>query len=132
MTSQKFNKRFRDLINQLINDGYTKYDICAISFGAQRMDQLSKFLSGRDLGTKPLSKVFDSLDYELHLIPLPKGISEDSKYLDELTNDVFESLLLVFNEYLENINLVKTKKDSQTLIIDNYIQKIVDDINSQK
>lgn len=128
MKLDRFNCDFRELLKSLISDGFTKKDISSLTFGVYRQDQLIEFLNGRDISGKPLSRVLDDLGFELHVVPIPKKDIETREYLDSLTTDVFETLRLIFVDYLEQQQSTKNKKKLIFYFIDNIIQKINNEV----
>lgn len=114
MISEDLNKVIRDFLNKLIEDNYKKQHICYLTLGSQSSPQIEKFLSGTDLGIKPLRKFMDAFDYDLHLVPVPKDDPDDiidniTKYTDDFI-EVFKLLLL---SNLTNTDVIKSKSKSK-------------------
>ena len=132
MKADKLNENLRTLIENLINDGYLKYNIAALTLGASRMDQINKFLDGRDMGIKPLVKFFDALGFDLHIVPIPKDSPETEKNtVNELAKEALSSAIWILSDWLENTQQLETAKQSNTSVITAATEKFLSKINPE-
>jgi len=126
MKFSEYNDSIRNILIQLINDGYNKHQICKSTLGAQRGPQFESFLTEKNLGIKPLSRLIDSLDYELHLVPIPKGNNEKLQIVSDLSNnfeDDFKfNLIEVLEDVKKNKDIQKSKKET---IFDDYVNSLI-------
>ncbi len=125
MKPEDFNSELREIILNLISDGYLKYDITSITLGPQRMHSINRFCEGRDMGVKPLTSFLDALDFDLYLVAIPKDSIEDKTYIESFSRDALETIALTLNEYLENTMYIKGKKKSQEFIIDTVFNEFI-------
>ena len=107
MDFESYNRCIRDLINSIIDDGYKHSQVCAITVGNQRSSQLKDFLNGKNLGFKPHDKIMNSLDYTMHLVPIPNGNKEKNEIVEDLTKDFIDDFKFSMIEYLENEDKIK-------------------------
>jgi len=124
MKSDILNQKIRDVIENLISDGFLKYDIASVTFGSNRMDQLAKFLEGRDIGIKPLQTIFDAIGYEIHIVPVLKNNIVESEKMSETANEAVESLSWILFDYLENKKNKHKKIDPFDVLVDNIVNTI--------
>lgn len=124
MNLETFNYELRDLLKTLSSDGFTKKDISSLTFGSYRQDQLSEFLNGRDVSGKPLSRIFDDLGFDLHLVPINKKDIENREIVDRLALDSFDTLRLIFVDFLQQKYDAKKKKKLINVFIDKILNKI--------
>ena len=90
------NHVLRKIIQDLIDIGYKKTIIGKLLLGQSGYIPMIDFLDHEDrsFGVKPLSRLAEVLDYEMHIVFVEK--SEESKdisdNLDQINNEFFESL----------------------------------------
>lgn len=124
MNLEKFNESMRSMFIDLISDGYNQNDISAVTFGANRQDQLKEFLRGRRISGKPLINMFNDLGFEVHIVPVNKSDLAVVEKINEITSNVMEAMQLTFVNYLENKNQEKKRKKNMILFIDYILEKI--------
>lgn len=123
MNLRRFNSELRSLFESLISDGFLQKDLSSITFGINRQDQLKSFLEGRDVGGKPLQRIFDELGFELHLVPIYKKDIDSLENVESITNDSLEAMRLLFVGCLENFENKRRKKSNLVTYVDDFIKK---------
>lgn len=120
MQSDRFNEKLRSIFQKLINDGFSKTDVANVSLGATRIDQLNGFLSGTNLGIKPLVKIFNLMGYTLHLVPIVKKDQNLEKKINEITFKGFDSIEWLLFDYLQKKmnEQLQTRKSSTTIMLE--------------
>ncbi len=129
MIHVEYSEVLRNLFKELLDDGYNKKQIATVVLGPQRGNQFNKFMKGGFLGLVPLTKILDSIEYNLHLVAIPKTQTEETEKITKLTEDFIEDLRFNLVEYLE-MNKSKSndtpKQYSGQVSID--ISDVADDI----
>lgn len=109
--TEELNTLLREFFKSLENDGYPGQDICSATLGAQAKPTYDNFIkNNKVLGVKPLSRIFDNLGYDLHLIPIKKENLETSTQLNNTTLEFVTDSNLELRNFFEN--RVPTKKKS--------------------
>ena len=102
MKFEECNLLIRNIISDLISDGYKKNQICSVTLGGQRYAQMENFLKGSNLGVKPLSRIIETIGYDLMLVPIAKTDVEKINFVNEITDDFIESFRHELIDFLEN------------------------------
>ena len=126
MDLDKFNAELRAILDNLNQDGYSLNAISKVTFGANRVDQLTKFIKGRDLSGNPIRRMFEDFGFKINIIPIHKNNIEDQEKIDKLTYDMLDALQMSMVNYLETLNENKQMKKN----IINYVDKITQKINN--
>ncbi len=127
MKFEEYNDSIRELIKELISDGYNKFQICSATLGAQRGPQFQGFIENKNLGIKPLSRLINGLNYDLHLVAIPNNDVEKEQIIYELNSEFEDNLKFNLIEYLESIKKNKEQeKVNKTNIFDDVAQSIID------
>lgn len=118
------NTELRDFCQKLIDDGYSKSQICTLLLGQQKLPMFSQFLENqeRNFGIGVLAQIFEIFDYELAVVPILKNGDDENK-LTELYNRFVENYRLKLTEGLSN----QEKVDGRTTK-DGKVQKAITDI----
>lgn len=123
MNFQRFNHELRKVLKNLVEDGFLQKDISSITFGLNRQDQLRAFLAGRDIYGKPLNRIFDSLNFELHIVPILKTDFKTQEKINKLSHDALCSIQLMSTDYLTN-NQATVRKNNIFHFVDYVIKNI--------
>lgn len=91
MKVKTLNDFLRNVFKQLIDDGYTKRQICMLTLGAQSEPQFDGFLQGKDFGIKPLSKILDAFGYNFEIGIVKKDNIENEKIINKLNDPFLEN-----------------------------------------
>lgn len=102
MKVENLNSVLRDVINQLVADGYRKKPICDGTLGSQSNPQFDGFIKGKDLGIKPLSRLLDGLGYEILTIPVRKDDKVKFQWVTEQMVTFAQDSKSQLIQYLEN------------------------------
>lgn len=124
MKSLDFNNELRKIFNSFISDGFIKSDISAVTFGLNRQDQLVQFLSGRDMGIKPLNKIFDNLGFEFHIVPILTTDTDNQEIVNNIAQDSLDGLNMILFDYLQNKKQNKNKKSGIAIFVDELINNL--------
>ncbi len=127
MQFEEYNDVVRELTKELISDGYSKYQICKSTLGSQSGPQFEGFIKEKNLGIKPLSRMINNLEYELHLVPIPKDDTAKKLVVDQYTDDFVENLKFNLVEYLESVkqNSIETRKKNKESIFDSVVAEML-------
>lgn len=122
----ELNNEIREFCRKLINDGYTKSQICGLLLGSQKLPMFSQFLDNdnRNFGLSVLSGMLDAFGYKLELVPVLKESSNQEPKLNELNAKFLENYKFILMENLNN-NTVRKDNEKKTLF-----QKAVGDLVS--
>jgi hypothetical protein len=114
MNHVEINAELRDFCQQLIDDGYTKSQICSLLLGQQKLPMFTQFMESdnRNFGIGVLSNIFEIFGYELQIVPVLKDTPEDSKITD-LKNRFTENYRMMLTEGLSNQERTKIEKESK-------------------
>jgi len=114
MNHVEINAELRDFCQQLIDDGYTKSQICSLLLGQQKLPMFTQFMesNSRNFGIGVLSNIFEIFGYELQIIPVLKETPEDPK-ITELKNRFTENYRMMLTEGLSNQERTKIEKESK-------------------
>jgi len=124
MKPNDFNNHLRNIFSSLLSDGFLKSDLSNVTFGNNRQDQLKEFLAGRNLGLKPLNKIFEPLGFEFHMVPILKSKVKDQELVNNMANDALESIRWILLDYLENLKAKKREKSGIAEFADSKIGEI--------
>jgi len=104
----ELNAELRDFCKQIINDGYTKSQVCSLLLGQQKLPMFSQFLDNdnRNFGIGVLSQIFDIFGYKLEVVPVLKSGSEEDPKLTENYNKFVENYRMMISEGLANQEVV--------------------------
>jgi hypothetical protein len=129
MLFQETNDLLRMIFDQLEKDGYKKKDMCNLTLGNQCSPMFNEFVKGKDLGIKPLSRMFEPFGYELHLVPVPKKgtDAETSTLLEKLKTDFIETCKFAMIENLDNEAIISKARNKVTGIF----KEVQDDLLAQ-
>ncbi len=126
MKFEEYNSSIRELIKELVSDGYNKFQICNATLGSQRGPQFQGFIEGKNLGVKPLSRMISSLKCDLHLVAIPSGDVEKEQVISELNSDFEDNLKFNLIEYLESMKKTKDEeKVNKTNLFDDVANSII-------
>jgi len=119
------NAELRTFCKQLIDDGYTKSQVCSLILGQQKLPMFSDFLESetRNFGIGVLAQIFDIFGYELTIVPVLKDSEEDPKITD-FNNRFIENYRLMLTEGLANQQTTETKRSGP----DGKVQQAIKDV----
>ncbi|HQF37032.1 MAG TPA: hypothetical protein PLL26_05340 [Candidatus Dojkabacteria bacterium] len=129
MKIEQLNSFFRTIFKQLIDDGYKKRHICALTLGAQSEPQFENFLNGKDFGVKPLARIADAFQYELQVVVVPKNDKEAQKVINTLNNNNLASCKVNLTQALNNTAKVKEASIIKSSAIDESINLLLQEID---
>ena len=123
------NQILRKLIQDLIDTGYKKTIIGKLLLGQSGYIPMMDFLENEErlFGVRPLSRLSESLDYEMHIVFMEKSENnkEEIEKLDYINDKFFESL----KENVVNLlNQMRTEEGEKKFHIRKKIKSDVDDI----
>lgn len=129
MKSEETNELLRSKLKEMIDSGWLKTHIGKILLGPNGQAHLNHFLKEDDLvndfGVKPLHKIANVVNYDLHLAFIRNDDIESIKQLDDMNYDFFNTLVEDIVEYLNNnanpVNLNRSGSRSQ-------IDSVIDDL----
>lgn len=134
MNYLELNSLIREKINDLVNLGHKKTIIGKLLLGSSGYAPILKFTEGDDLnfGVKPLAKIGETTNYELHLVYLKETDFETIKLINEKNIQFSDELKVKVAEYL-NSDLVNPRKDSVSMRkrkthIDNALTEILNEV----
>lgn len=139
MQNEEFNSLLRTMILDLIQKGWQRTRICKLLMGEAA--QVSRFLTPdennlpRDFGIKPLQRIAQLLDYDVHVVLIDKR--EDSEKKEEITQliNAIENNNLEFLQELrekleerlqDSVNTIKRNQSSNTSV-DRLIESMLPD-----
>ena len=102
MNSSEMNNILRDMFKKLVEDGFPKNPMCAVTLGTNANPYFNKFLDGTELGIKPLARMIEGLGYDLHLVPVKKDDAEAMKKLEADSEEFIGDAMDTLKEFLEN------------------------------
>ncbi len=122
----QLNEELRNFCKQLINDGYTKSQICSIVLGQQKLPMFNQFIEdeNRNFGIGVLSQIFDVLGYTLDIVPVMKSENDDDMF-SEFYNKFKENYHLIMIEGLTN---QEKNKDFVGSGRDSKVQQAITDV----
>jgi len=106
--NKELNESIREIFSKAIGDGYKKNHVCALTLGSQCVPQFDGFLKGRDFGIKPLERVLNAFDYDLHVVPIPKNDHKSQASVDTLFENCIDNVTQVLISGLDNESLRAT------------------------
>lgn len=106
--NKDLNAAVREIFSKAIGDGYKKNHVCALTLGSQCVPQFDGFLKGRDFGIKPLERVLNAFDYDLHVVPILKTDHKSQNSVDSLFENCIENVTQVLISGLDNESLRAT------------------------
>ena len=124
MNIRRFNVELREMLLGLISDGFRQKDVTSMTFGANRQDQLTGFLNGRDISGRPLGRIFDVFGFDIHLVPVPKKNYKEKEMLDSMAQNALESIQISMVDYLDGVVRQKRRKKNIIFFVDSIIEKI--------
>lgn len=87
MIVSEMNSTLREMFFEFLNKGYKKNHMCEVTLGLGSNPQFDQFLKGHDLGSIPLTRMFEGLGFELHLIPVKKTDREKLETVSALSDN---------------------------------------------
>lgn len=108
MKVESVNRLLRQMFEKLINDGYKKRHICALTLGVQSEPQFEGFIQGRDFGIKPLQRIIDAFGYEMQLVMVDKKDKQVSEWIESINQTFLENCKEKIVTNLDNEELVKS------------------------
>lgn len=114
MLYTELNSELRGFCKQLIDDGYTKSQICNILLGQQKLPMFSSFIENEDrnFGIGVLSQIFEIFGYDLMVIPVLRD-SEESPKITDLKNKFIQNYRVMLTEGLANQKNEENKKSTK-------------------
>jgi hypothetical protein len=108
------NRELRNFCLKLIDDGYTKSQLCSVLLGQQKLPMFTQFIedNNRNFGISVLSNIFEIFGYDLSIVPVLKESSEEPK-ITEMKNRFIENYRLMLTEGLSNQEKTKTEKEGK-------------------
>jgi len=128
MQIEQINLIFREIFNELINDGYKKSNICSITLGSSNVPQFDSFMKGTDFGIKPLQRIIENQGYNFKIIISPKESPEISKFVEDVNVESLKDIKSVMLKTLDNENSVRLASIPKTGIVAGVINDIFEEI----
>lgn len=132
MKIENLNEVLRDVINQLVADGYRKKPICDGTLGSQSNPQFDGFLKGKDLGIKPLTRLLDGLGYEILTIPVRKDNKQIYQWVEQQIVTFAQDSKSQLIQYLEsrpNSERQKSAEGTMTSALQDGVSQILDKLD---
>jgi len=117
MRIEQINELFREIFNELINDGYKKSNICGVTLGVSNVPQFDSFIKGTDFGIKPLQRIVENQGFEFKIVILPKDNQEIAKFIDDVNAESLKEIKATMIQTLDNENSVKLASVPKTGLI---------------
>lgn len=126
MEDKSLNLIIRNMVNQLINEGYTKRSICNVLLGVSQAPRFQKFINDEDnLGYPVLKRIAKSLGYELLLYPVKEDDSEKADEIYQECIDFITESKTNLSDYLDNKILTdKPRKTKRKTIQSNFTDTV--------
>ncbi len=128
MQIEQINEFFREIFNELINDGYKKSNICSITLGSSNVPQFDSFIKGTDFGIKPLQRIVENQGFEFKILISPKNNKEISKFVNDVNEESFKEIKSTMIKTLDNENSVKLASVPKTGIIAEICENLFNEI----
>ena len=136
-----FNTLLRDTITNIINlydgDSGTKTTIFKSLIGNQGLSTMAKWINTSDsdkiynLGIKPLTKVGDSIGYNLRIVFVPKkekNTTEIDQYINSLNVSFMEHAKQLIHNMVNQVNYNEIKH-SQNDNVSKIVKQVMENIN---
>ena len=133
MKIDEVNSILRNKITDLISSGWLKTHIGKVLLGANGQAHLNHFLKSNEetgqfnnFGEKPLQKIANVVDFEVHLAFIPKGQHEPKEQISAINmnffNELEEALLNYLNNNItEHTNINKTSRTQIDSVLDDLL-----------
>jgi hypothetical protein len=128
MQVEQINSIFREIFNELINDGYKKSNVCSITLGSSNVPQFDSFIKGTDFGIKPLQRIIENQGFNFKIIISPKESPEISKFVDDVNVESLKDIKSIMLKTLDNENSIKLASIPKTGIIAGVTNDIFEEI----
>ena len=132
MNQVQFNDSLRQYCREMINEGFTKNQLCSFMLGQQKTPMFSAFLESddRQFGLKVLSDIFSQFGYDLKVVPVKKDSQsqEETEYFENLYSEFETDYKKILVEALEDPNLKNRPRPSNSGKVARNISSIADDI----
>lgn len=103
MTVKEFNEQLRTIVEEKLKDNYKKSNITAILLGTSSGQQMDNFIKGNNFGFKPLARIAEAFDCELHITFVPKNDEELKNKINQISETSLTNLDFLLGETLENV-----------------------------
>lgn len=136
MNYLEINEQLKTLISDLVDLGYKKTVIGKILLGSSGYAPVIKFLDedneepDLNLGIKPLTKVGNSIDYELQLVFVKNDNHEIINSIQEYNNEFFDSLRNGIISYMNSDKFNTRKPYTSKVKRKNEFESVLDEILS--
>jgi len=135
MNYLEINDQLKTLISDLVDLGYKKTVIGKILLGSSGYAPVIKFLDVEEdvdlsLGIKPLTKVGNSIDYELRLVFVKNDNHEIINNIQEYNNEFFETLRTSIISYMNSDKCNTRKPYTVKVKRKNEFESVLDEILS--
>ena len=137
MNYLEVNEQLKTLISDLVDLGYKKTVVGKILLGSSGYAPVIKFLdndnddgSDLNLGIKPLTKVGNSIDYELRLVFVKNDNHEVINSIQEYNNDFFDTLRNAIISYMTSDKCNTRKPYTVKVKRKNEFESVLDEILS--
>lgn len=125
MTYEKLNEFMRDIFRQLIDDGFTKRRICSLTLGNQSEPQFEQFLQGKNVGIKPITRLFNAFNLEAQIVLIPKDDEKMKNYIEEHNLNTIRKCQEILLNYL-NEDLSRPRiRQPRGSVIDRVIEDLI-------
>ncbi len=128
MKIEEVNEVFRMIFQQLINDGYKKRHICALTLGVQSEPQFEGFLQGKNFGIKPLQRIIDAFGYELQVLMVNKNDTETKKLINDVNKEFLETCKNNLIKSLDNEEIIKSSSVIKSGILVNIADELFNEL----
>lgn len=127
MNIGELNAGMRDFFKKLEEDGHNKNALCKITLGPSFTPQFTKFMNGTDLGLNPLTRMFQGLGFDIHIVPVKQG--------DTSINDIFDNQFMQvldvesnITSFLNNEVIIRRPPNnkSTSTVVDDIMSQILD------
>ena len=129
MKIEDLNQVLRIVISDLLTY-YSRRKIVNITLGGANYVMFERFYKDqKDLGIKPLRRILDSLGYELHLIPVPKGDNEIKKQVEELSRPFTETIFDMMVQVLDSMDESGNSERVVTKLFEKSAKELLENLN---
>jgi len=128
MNIETVNSVVRNMLQDLVNDGYKKRHICSLTLGLQSEPQFDNFLKGNDLGFKPLQRIINNLGYDINIAIIPKEENEIEKFIKDTNYNFLSESKQPLVDYLNNKTTLNDALALKTGTISDVADKLFEQI----
>jgi hypothetical protein len=133
MNASEFTSELKSLIEFFSQKGYKQTNINKLLLGSSSFTQLTKLMNDEHnesfLGIKPLQRMANIINYDVHVVMVPRDDTNMSESLTELNHIFLQDLKNQIINFLNNNSTMEitTIKNKKSVNMDKIINAIIDD-----